>query len=247
MRPQEVNAPDQLAHSGLAGGRQPGNRCSPKTSSFSNTLADNGQNGGAAADRQPEHRLGHHLQGRGQSSGAVDKLNKLITGLSSDGPDRPGRDRAGQRGRALDRPRRLTGGRQALVTLSTNLPAGWHRTSTRTREPDITIQKAPKNYRSWFASAPTAASSISTCAGCRSASPIVGRKFNSPGSSNTREGARSPDAEIPWFLAHQVGLPRRGADHSGHRRRPATERILTWATSIKHQAPVHRGRWPGAG
>jgi ABC-type transporter Mla subunit MlaD len=167
-------------------------------------------------------------------SGAVDKLNKLITGLSSDAT-RSARPSPLDNGTA-SLTDLLGEARQPLAGTIDQAPVGAEPRPTQGLL-DITIKKAPKNYRKLVRLGSYGSFINSTCAACRSASPTCrAGPRTSPGSSNTPEGARSPDAEIPRFLAHQVGLPRRGADHSGHRRRPAAGEMLSMATNVRYQA-----------
>ena len=83
LRPRS-QSPDQLAHSRSCRGRTPTwNRCSPRRRSSQHPGRQRSDR--AAADRQPEHRrLPPSPRDGDKFSGAVDKLNKLITGLSSD-------------------------------------------------------------------------------------------------------------------------------------------------------------------
>ena len=145
LNPQDVNALTSSLIQAFQGQGGTLSSLFSKTSSFSNTLADNGQTVQQLIDNLNTVVATISKDGD-KFSGAVDKLNKLITGLSSD------KDPIGQAVTALDNGTAsltdllgqarapLAGTIDQLGRLAPNLDQDKELL-------DITIQKAPKNYR----------------------------------------------------------------------------------------------------
>ena len=194
LNPQDVNALTTSLVQILQGqGGNAGIAVLARPRRSRNALADNNQVD-RAADRQPqEHRSTRSSKDGDKFSGAIDRLEQLVNGLSQDrDPDRHRhrvpRQRNGVAGRPA-RPGAAAAGRHdrsARTGLAPLLDTGKDRL-------DATIQtRCPRttaNSRGW---APTAPSSRTTSAGSPSA-PATCRAapWSSPGSSRKREGARS--------------------------------------------------------
>ena len=196
LNPQDVNALSASLIQILQGQGGTLESLFSRTSSFSNSLADNNQVIEQLIDNL-KTMLDTLSKDGDEFSGAIDKLEQLVAGLSEDrDPIGDGHHVAGQRHRLACRPARpgaAAAGRHGRPAQPAR--AVWMRTRPPSTPPS---SDCPRSTASWLGWAPTARSSRTTSAESASG-PAISRAApsNSPGSSKRREGARSSNAQIP--------------------------------------------------